>query len=100
MTRSKTTRNSLLKLINNNGNSINTRHDLEIKAVKYYDELFKEESRTKLTLPWFPKIIAPEMNEWLMNMPPIEKIKATVMGMKAGTKPGTDGINIDFYRKY
>lgn len=95
------TRNSTLCLLNQEVGPMFKRRQMEEKSINYFSKVFKS-SDQGLVVPLvsFPMIVAPEMNQCLVQQTSEKKAYSVLFSFRSGKSPGSDGFTDVFFQKF
>lgn len=86
-------KNSLMRIVNQNGKQMTSMHEMKQRIVEYLKRLYSYEQRN-LNLD-FSDAISNEMATWLRRYPTIEEIKEVLHGMSKGKLSRLDDMTIE-----
>lgn len=99
--RIRKSKNSTLRILNPEGNIMVSRDNIERKSINYFTGLFRNEGEASPIPITFPRIVSPQMNDWLIQQPTEEEeVRNTLFSFNLGKSPGLDGFTIEFFRAF
>ncbi|XP_019251288.1 PREDICTED: uncharacterized protein LOC109230219 [Nicotiana attenuata] len=98
--RGKRKRPLLSRILDNNGNWLDSQKDMAREAVEFFQAQFIEDRvPTNFDIiQYVPKLVSIEHNELLWQEPTMEEVKATVFGLNGDSASGPDGFTGHFYQ--
>lgn len=101
VTRERKSKNSLYKLVGDNGKHLVSRQDMEDKCAAHFGKLFGDNpTPPNRRNRRFIKQVTLAQNNELCRVPTYDEVKATVMELHPDKSPGPDGFNAFFFQKY